>query len=624
MAVLHTPRPTNRGELAFVGQLELLLGDDTHVWTELNSHTLGSGDECDLLLAAPNLGAFAIEIKSILLDQIEEMGPKTCKIRYPNGVQAKHPLDQARSGMNSLRNYLEKHAQGRSVRHPYPFMKHVVAFPKITFADFEEAFGASAQLIELAESWFLFADDLESTDSLRRQLQSIYADRRDLPTHDQIEFLVRHLSIDDAVTRKPKPSSADADRAKVAMQRIARSSAKPTPSRAPRVVEEMPRDRAYLGSSDPRLVIFEGAPGTGKTIELMRLALEHAKRDRRILFTCFNHVLASFLEGMLAHEDVDDELTSHIDIIPVGRLSTLAGDDPDSMADLYDTVCVDESQDLSEWAFDNIKLVVKDNAHWFLADGPGQELYSEGTPAPLLLKARESAKQQDSLVKLTTSRRAATAALQIARSVRDIAPSKDRIAKWYSTRAIQRSSGQGTLDLDLAAVPDPTELIDVRFWSYPPGKDQCFQDVVAELLARLEREKKPRDLAILFARTSKDPLNLKTIRNVLDRMGVPYLDQTVESNKGSVLPEGHVRLVSYSSARGIEASRVLLLDLGFAFWEPKTMAEGDISRAMLYVALTRGRLGTTVLCAPVEQEKPYVDFLVESVGEYERLMNLES
>jgi hypothetical protein len=620
MAVLHTPRPTKAGERAFLGQVEALLGDDAHVWTELNSHTLGTGDECDLLLVAPNLGAFAVEIKAIILDQIEEMGPKTCKIRYPNGMQDKHPLDQARGGMNSLRNYLEKNAQGASPRHPYPFMKHVVAFPKITFADFEEAFGASAQLIELVENWFLFAEDLESTDALRRQLQSIYADRRDLPTPEQIGFLIKHLSIDEAVSRKPKPSAADAERARVAIQRVARASTDGTK----KAVEQTPRDRAYLGAADPRLVIFEGAPGTGKTIELMRLALEHAKHGRRVLFTCFNHVLASFLEGMLAHEEVDDELTSHIDIIPVGRLSTLAGDDAGSMADLYDTVCIDESQDLSEWAFDNIKLVAKDDAHWFLADGPGQELYSEGTPAPLLLMARESAQRLRSLVKLTTSRRAATAALQIARSVRDIAPAKDRISGWYSTRAIQRRSGQGTLDLDIEAVPDPTELIDVRFWSYPPGKEQCFQDVVAELLERLEREKKPRDLAILVARTSKDPLNLKTLRTVLDRMGVPYLDQTVESNKSVVLPEGHVRLVSYSSARGIEASRVLLLDLGYAFWEPKTKEEGEVSRAMLYVALTRGRLGTTVLCAPVEQQRAYVDFLAESVREYERRMNSAS
>ena len=72
-------------------------------------------------------------------------------------------------------------------------------------------------------------------------------------------------------------------------------------------------------------MIFEGAPGTGKTIELMRLALEHAKQGRRVLFTCFNLVLASFLEGLLAHEDVGDELAAYIDIIPVGRLTSLVG-----------------------------------------------------------------------------------------------------------------------------------------------------------------------------------------------------------------------------------------------------------------------------------------------------------
>lgn len=49
-----------------------------------------------------------------------------------------------------------------------------------------------------------------------------------------------------------------------------------------------------------------------------------------------------------------------------------------------------------------------------------------------------------------------------------------------------------------------------------------------------------------------------------------------------------------------------------------------VNPTMLYMALTRGRLGTTVLCAPVEQEKPHVDFLVESVGDYERLMNAEA
>lgn len=622
MAVLHTPRPRQRGELAFLARVEELLGDDAHVWTELNSHTLGSGDECDLLLAAPNLGAFAIEIKAIILDQMEEMGPKTCTIRYPNGVQSKHPLEQARSGMNSLRNYLQKNAQGSAARHPYPFMKHMVAFPKITVADFEEAFADSSQLIELAESWFLFADDLESTESLRRQLQSIYGERA-LPDVQQIDFLIEHLSIDEAVSRKPKPSSADAERAKVAIQHVARASAG-RGRKAEAVVEETPRDRAYLGSSDPRVVIFEGAPGTGKTIELMRIALEHAKQGRRVLFTCFNLVLASFLEGMLAHEDIGDELAAQIDIIPVGRLTALAGDDTEIIADLYDTVCVDESQDLSEWAFDNIRLVAKEDARWFLADGPGQELYSEGTPAPLLLRARERAQESDSLVKLTTSRRAATAALQIARSVRDIAPNKERIAGWFSARAIQRRSSQGTLDLAMEALPDPTELIDVRFWKYPPGKDECFQEVLTELLGRLERERRPNDLAILVARTKNDTVNLATVRKVLDRMGVPYLDQTVDANKSVVLPEGHVRLVSYSSARGIEASRVLLLDLGYAFWEPKTKAAGDVSRAMLYVALTRGRLGTTVLCAPVEQKKAYVDFLVESVSEYERLMNAKS
>lgn len=619
MAVLHTPRPTKRGELAFLERVEALLGDDAHIWTELNSHTLGSGDECDQLLVAPNLGAFAIEIKAIALDQIEEMGPQTCLIRYSSGLQSKHPLEQARSGMNSLRNHLQKKVPSSDARHPFPFMKHCVAFPKITFAEFEEAFADSDQLIEQAENWFLFADDLESTESFRQQLQHLYGPRRP-PEPAQIEFLIKFLSIGPSVTRKPKPSSADAARAKVAIQRVARAP-KAHSSKAQRLIEESPSDRGYLGPDDSRVVIFEGAPGTGKTMELLRLALEHARQDRRVLFTCYNLVLASFLEGLLAHEDIGDELAARIDIIPAGRLQALVRDDAELMENLYNTVCIDEAQDLEAWAFDNIQLVMKHDARWFFADGPGQELFGEGSPAPLLVTARERARQSGSLVKLTTSRRAATAALQIARSVRDVAPAKDRLQAWYSKRSIQRRSHQGALDFEVEGSPDPTELIDVRFWLYPPGKDECFRILLTELLARLERERRPFDLAILVARTKGDPPNLNAVRRVLDSMGVPYLDQTVAANKSVVLPEGHVRLVSYSSARGIEASRVLLLDLGYAFWEPKTRADGETSRTMLYVALTRGRLGTTVLCAPVERERAYVDFLTASVGEYERLMD---
>jgi len=171
MANLHTPRPTNRGELEFFERVDELLGADAHIWTELNSHTLGSGDECDHLLVAPNLGAFAIEIKAIVLDQIEEMGPQSCRIRYPQGTLEKHPLEQARSGMNSIRNYLYKHIHASSPKYPHPFLKHCVALPKISFAEFEEAFSSSSQLIDQAERSYIFLEDLESTETLRLQLQ---------------------------------------------------------------------------------------------------------------------------------------------------------------------------------------------------------------------------------------------------------------------------------------------------------------------------------------------------------------------------------------------------------------------------------------------------------------------
>lgn len=617
MAILHTPRPNKRGELEFLAKLEELLGHGAHLWAELNAHTLGSGNECDLLLADLETGVFAVEVKAIILDQIEEMGSQACRIAYPDSVQTKHPLDQARGGMNSLRNFLLKRAEGSAERYPIPFMSHCVAFPKISAKEFGDAFSSSRQLMDQAATFFIFSDDLDSTASLLEKLRAIRG-RRPKAVGRQVDFLVEHLSVDAVVVRRPRSSIADAARAQVAIQRIAaasaRARAKPTAANV-----ETPRERAFLAETDPKVAIFQGAPGTGKTLELMSLALEHAKAGRRVLFTCFNLVLASYLEGLLAHEDIDDSLAAEIDVMPVGRLLQLVEHDQELIARNYDTVCIDEAQDFSARGFDDIQLVAKPDARWFLADGPGQELFGDAAAAPLLLHAREKAEELGTLFKLQTSKRAASASLQIARSVRDLAPNGDRLPAWYSKRAVQRRPAQDALTLDVEAVPDPAELIDIRYWSHPPGKEECFQEVLTDLLAKLEREKRPFDLAVLVSRTKREALNLATARKALERMGVPYLDQTVDANKSMVLPEGHVRLVSYSSARGIEASRVLLLDMGQAFWRPKNKREAEVSRTMLYVALTRGRLGTTVLSAPADRTGAYLQFLQASVDEYERL-----
>ncbi|TWH03135.1 nuclease-like protein [Nocardioides sp. J9] len=620
MVALHTSRPSKRGESDFFSKLETLLGDGAHLWAELNSHTLGSGNECDVLLADVEVGVFAIEVKAIIIDQIEEMGTQACTIAYPDGKQTKHPLDQARGGMNSLRNYLLKRAEGSKERHPLPFMSHCVAFPKISTTEFSEAFASSRQLMDQAAGFFIFRDDLDSSAALITKLRTIRAGRSSA-SQRQVDFLVDNLSVDAPVKRRPRSSTADAERARVAIQRIAAASTRVGSNVAPKI--DLPRDRAFLGDDDPKVAIFQGAPGTGKTLELMSLALEHAKVGRRVLFTCYNLVLASYLEGLLAHEDIDDSLAAEIDVMPVGRLLKLVDHDGQVIAHSYDTVCVDEAQDFSARGFDGIRLVAKPDARWFLADGPGQELFGDAVAAPLLVRARERAAELGTLFKLQGSKRAANASLQIARSVRDLAPNGERLSAWYSRRAIQRRPAQQALALDVEAVPDPAELIDIRYWSDPPGKVECFQQVLADLLERLERERRPYDLAVLVSRTKREALNLETVRRALDLMGVPYLDQTIDANKSMVLPEKHVRLVSYSSARGIEASRVLLLDVGQAFWRPKNKSEAEVSRTMLYVALTRGRLGTTVLSAPVDRSAVYLQFLQASVDEYERLMNAE-
>jgi superfamily I DNA and RNA helicase len=79
------------------------------------------------------------------------------------------------------------------------------------------------------------------------------------------------------------------------------------------------------------------------------------------------------------------------------ELTRLRGEqDPPSE---YDTVCIDEAQDLPEFAFRLIEWHTKPSVEWFLAHGPGQELYGTEV-APFmadLLAAAEKDKRIEQL-----------------------------------------------------------------------------------------------------------------------------------------------------------------------------------------------------------------------------------
>ena len=61
-------------------------------------------------------------------------------------------------------------------------------------------------------------------------------------------------------------------------------------------------------SKNPRVVI-EGGAGTGKTLLAMECARRHAEQGRRVLFVCFNRLLADHLDGIVARRGIGDKVS---------------------------------------------------------------------------------------------------------------------------------------------------------------------------------------------------------------------------------------------------------------------------------------------------------------------------
>lgn len=63
---------------------------------------------------------------------------------------------------------------------------------------------------------------------------------------------------------------------------------------------------------------------------------------------------------------------------------------------------------------------------------------------------------------------------------------------------------------------------------------------------------------VLFPLTSWSATGRDMVRQALDNLGVPYLDQVETANRRKRLEPGHVRLVTVHSSRGLQATRTIL------------------------------------------------------------------
>lgn len=599
-ARLHTILPDARGHAAERAFLERLveLGDTrTQVWGNVD-YLQGVGD-IDSILLHPDIGMFTIEVKGVSLDLIETYGLKHCVI---TGRSGPHPVDQIALATMDLRNYLGRFPGTRA-----PFFLMTAAFPRITREAFVERFNDPQVVLHAAS--LIFAEDLESASELWSRLRTIRETpakgrgaKDPIPTADQVARFT------DLIKPGPIPTASQADQERGGVLRRQLG--------APSQVS-----RKYLQPGERPPTIFRGAPGTGKTVRLQEIAVAHARAGRAVLFTCFNRVLASSLRGIMASQRLGDEVTNRIVITHIDELRKQLADDLHTYSGTFGTVCVDEGQDMADDAFEFLSHLAAPSAEWFIADGPGQELYGSpnktGEPAAFLAQAR----REGVVETLRRNFRNSSAGYLVAQAVFEKSPNLAAIPEWVEKHPVrmQAEDPSEMLDLEGTQMAPGGELPEVIRVSLPEGGDwrqaklHAYVAVFNTLLEKLASEGRRRDLAVLCARGDGKSFEAKWARDALAMLGVPIHDQIDGEARDAAVPEDHVRLATIHSSRGIEASRVVILD--FANGVSGAELHTRNSQIMSHIALSRGQLGTTILAID-DSINPHLTFIEELIKAY--------
>lgn len=606
MVIRHTDLPNHYGERQFAERLMALGPEDAHVWFE---PVLPNVPRLDVIYYDPAAGFFVIEVKAFGLANIEEYtaGRMVCRDRYGT----KSPVAQAADGRDKLLSYFHRRAKLDDV----PFVTSTVAFPEIAEDGFAEAWGSSMP-VRMQIPGLIFADALAAADLLLSKLKNVvddpplgaapkYAPELPFPALDDVigaldqgHRVPQDLSELDHIKRIKE----GADRAKGRDEEgQAHDGLQPDGTQGPTA----PRRRLaawekYLVPDPGRRVRLAGPPGTGKTDRLLQFGLAHAKAGRAVLFACYNKVLRSEVARLLTAMDEEHESVSDIDVIHVDALDWMVRNGTWAR-DQYQTILIDEAQDLATDRFELLQSLAADGAEWFAADGPGQELYKKDTTW------LEGFRRESETLRLQFRYRNAGALGLLSGAIRDIGPELGKLPDWLSNRDSdfleQLEMPQLALDIEVDSMPGLPEIRRIdSLANSRDGRRDFVKELIADELEKVAKHGDGGSLVVMVASTGPTA-EAAWARDALNDLEVSFADLTPKKKNAEedarldIVPAGMTRLVSMHSARGIEASHTLLLGLerlgGVSFG-----GDEQQQRALAYIASSRAKTAMTIGCIP--------------------------
>lgn len=606
---VYTELPDEPGEAAVARGLVEASGGKWSLWFSLQRNN----NEMDALVIAPDLGCFCIEVKAWKLSSIREYSDD--EVTTGSGAH-RHPLKQAQIAMHGLMSHLDERGVSKGNK---PYFYATAALPFIARSEMYDVCGN-----EFSRHFegMLFKEDLSDPDALSKRLMLIADDpplgsspRRRVPRSSQVEAVEKVLN-----RRVVLAHSQQAPAVVKAFHEIHKASLVAPAERSdlnrPRTAAERRADLLRPGASirnGVSRVVFHGKAGTGKTTELLKIALAHALDGRLTLVCCYTKVLASELRARIAVLPGFDIAAASLLVVDMGQIGD-RGEDQVGFGG-FQTICVDESQDVAQEKFAALMALAADDAEWFLSDSPDQAIFDQRSA--FVDKAVEIARRNGTWEPKRVNLRSGVADRLIADAVLEISPDVSRITDWVQshpvkTTALADEDSQGSLDLEveteiLGTIPDLVWLPSSPGWE---PRVAAYEEILRSEIDLAKIERRTLDLAIVSLRLEDMKDEWKKIKAALTRLGLPWLDQVDVANRRRSPQAGEVRLSTIHSIRGVDAERVLLLDL-----EGMEVMPEAVRPALLNIGLSRARSGTRIVLRPMAAVdgscRAFVEELVE-------------
>jgi hypothetical protein len=541
--------PGRHGEFLAAKWIDQSGRESSDIWLNLN--WLPGVNDIDQFHHHRDIGTFVFEIKGHKLNQIDTYTPESTK--FTDGKQGS-PEAQAQRAAQQM-NSLVADLPGFDVKFDRPWIHSTVWWPQIS-----------------REAW---CERFQNEIARRNSLSMVFME--DMLSIDVFEARLRHIltaPLRGAVGPVKANESNKFDPVRQFLIQ-ANSDVQPEPAKVQEIVRPLPKSQKmaqeYPYGSEHK-VVFSGLPGTGKTQALIEIGRLHAQAGGRVLYVCFNKTLAADKRQEIlvrGHEDAIPWSMSAVDVFDLYRMET----NPENPADLrdpvkllraippadrsqFDTILIDEAQDLKEEQFQFIYLLKAPGGSVFAAFGEGQELYAK-QPAASYLDWADRADER----RLIPSYRAAAEPVIVAQATYQfLGKPLSKALQWVSDRLVSTRKAQ-------AGAPTPLELFSTVAKDDADGRridivrrrirEHPVSVVCSEIGRLLVGNGVTEDTLIVVL--GKDG-RYKDVREALEEFDVDFID-LVQGENRRIAPRGKsVRLCTYHSARGLSARNVVVFE----------------------------------------------------------------